>query len=109
MPCAHEGLVFALGYSNSTDSAEPDQPSTHSPLQVQHALRPLRVHVAHTGSLEPYVGGHPGPASAQGWKVTDPQALADIGLVPDHETLIEIPEEVLKFYVRRYQQEGEDC
>jgi hypothetical protein len=44
---------------------------------------------------------------AQGWKVTDPQALADIGPVPDHETLIEIPEEVLKFYARRYQQEGE--
>ncbi|MGH3883215.1 MAG: hypothetical protein ACRDRY_23930 [Pseudonocardiaceae bacterium] len=45
---------------------------------------------------------------AQGWKVTDPQALADIGQVPDHETLIEIPEEVLKFYARRYLgQEGE--
>jgi hypothetical protein len=28
--------------------------------------------------------------------------------VPDHETLIEIPEDVLKMYVRRYQeQEGE--
>jgi hypothetical protein len=40
---------------------------------------------------------------AQGWKVTDPQALADIGPVPDHETLIEIPEDVLKMYVRRYQ------
>ncbi len=46
---------------------------------------------------------------AQGWKVTDAQALADIGRVPDHETLIEIPEDVLKFYARRYleQQEGE--
>lgn len=43
---------------------------------------------------------------AQGWKVTDPQALADIGPVPDHETLIEIPEEVLKFYARRYLEEG---
>jgi hypothetical protein len=42
---------------------------------------------------------------AQGWKVTDPQALSDIGPVPDHETLIEIPEDVLKFYVRRYQEE----
>jgi hypothetical protein len=39
---------------------------------------------------------------AQGWKVTDPQALADIGAVPDHETLIEIPEDVLKMYARRY-------
>jgi len=46
---------------------------------------------------------------AQGWKVTDPQALADVGPVPDHETLIEIPEEVLKFYARRYQQgEGDN-
>lgn len=44
---------------------------------------------------------------AQGWKVTDPQVLADVGPVPDHETLIEIPEEVLKYYARRYQ-EGEN-
>lgn len=43
---------------------------------------------------------------AQGWKVTDPQVLADVGDVPDHEALIEIPEEVLKYYVRRYQEEG---
>lgn len=44
---------------------------------------------------------------AQGWKVTDPQVLADVGPMPDHETLIEIPEDVLKMYVRRYQeQEG---
>ena len=39
---------------------------------------------------------------AQGWKVTDPQVLADVGSVPDHETLIEIPEDVLKMYARRY-------
>lgn len=45
---------------------------------------------------------------AQGWKVTDPQALADVGPVPDHETLIEIPEDVLKMYALRYlEQEGE--
>ena len=44
---------------------------------------------------------------AQGWKVTDPQALADVGDVPDHETLIEIPEDVLKMYALRYlEQEG---
>lgn len=42
---------------------------------------------------------------AQGWKVTDPEALAKVGRVPDHETLIEIPEDVLKFYARRYQEE----
>ncbi|MFD9739671.1 hypothetical protein [Umezawaea sp. NPDC059074] len=44
---------------------------------------------------------------AQGWKVTDPQVLADVGPVPDHETLIEIPEEVLRFYARRYLEGGE--
>jgi len=44
---------------------------------------------------------------AQGWKVTDPDALADIGPVREHETLIEIPEDVLRMYVRRYQQQEE--
>lgn len=43
---------------------------------------------------------------AQGWKVTDPQALADVGPVPEHEALVEIPEDVLKMYARRYLQEG---
>lgn len=43
---------------------------------------------------------------AQGWKVTDLQALADIGPIPDHEALIEIPEEVLQFYARRYLEDG---
>jgi hypothetical protein len=43
---------------------------------------------------------------AQGWKVTDAHVLTDVGSVPDHETLIEIPEEVLKFYARRYEEEG---
>jgi hypothetical protein len=45
---------------------------------------------------------------AQGWRVTDPQAVADIGPVPDHETLIEIPEDVPKMYVRRYQEQEGD-
>jgi hypothetical protein len=45
---------------------------------------------------------------AQGWKVTDPQALADIGDVPGNETLVEIPEDVLRMYARRYlDEEGE--
>lgn len=39
---------------------------------------------------------------AQGWKVTDLQTLADVGEVPGHETLIEIPEDVLKMYTLRY-------
>jgi len=44
---------------------------------------------------------------AQGWKVTDAQALADVGPVPDHETLIEIPEDVLIMYARRYHEQEE--
>jgi hypothetical protein len=44
---------------------------------------------------------------AQGWKVTDPQVLADVGNIPDHEAIIEIPEDVLKFYVRKYQGEAD--
>jgi hypothetical protein len=42
---------------------------------------------------------------AQGWVVTDPQVLADIGPVPAGEALIEIPEEVLRFYPRNQQGE----
>jgi hypothetical protein len=44
---------------------------------------------------------------AQGWVVTDPQVLADVGPVPDGEAIIEIPEDVLKFYQRN--QQGEQC
>ena len=43
---------------------------------------------------------------ARGWVVTDPLALADVGPNPQGEKIIEIPEDVLKFYLRRYQ-EGE--
>jgi hypothetical protein len=43
---------------------------------------------------------------AKGWKVTDPQALADVGPVSDHEAITEIPEEVLKFCARSYLEEG---
>jgi hypothetical protein len=41
----------------------------------------------------------------QGWKVTDHEALADVGPVPGNETLIEVPEDVLKMYTRRERQE----
>jgi len=44
---------------------------------------------------------------AQGWRVTDPQVLADVGEVPAHETIIEIPEDVIKMWVRRYQDDQE--
>jgi len=41
---------------------------------------------------------------AQGWVVTDPQILADVGDVPPGEAVIEIPEDVLKFYLRNHQE-----
>jgi hypothetical protein len=44
---------------------------------------------------------------AQGWRVTDPEVLADVGPIPDHEAIIEIPEDVLKFYLSN--QPEEDC
>jgi hypothetical protein len=41
---------------------------------------------------------------AQGWVVTDPQALADIGPIPDGEAVVEVPEEVLRFYLKETQE-----
>jgi hypothetical protein len=35
---------------------------------------------------------------AQGWVVTDAEALADVGEVPAGEAIIEIPEDVLRLY-----------
>jgi hypothetical protein len=43
---------------------------------------------------------------AQGWVVTDPQVLADIGDVPDGEAVIEIPEDVLRFATFDEQEAG---
>lgn len=37
---------------------------------------------------------------AQGWVVTDAEALADVGPVPAGEAIIEIPEDVLRMYNR---------
>ncbi len=42
---------------------------------------------------------------AQGWIVTDPQALAEIGPIPKGETIIEIPEDVLNFYKRNHEED----
>ncbi|ANY07984.1 hypothetical protein [Pseudonocardia sp. HH130630-07] len=37
---------------------------------------------------------------AQGWAVTDPEVLADVGPVPEGEAIVEIPEDVLRLYTR---------
>ena len=35
----------------------------------------------------------------QGWKVTDRDALRDVGAIPDHEDVVEVPYEILEMYV----------
>lgn len=35
----------------------------------------------------------------QGWKVTDREALADAGEIPDHEDIVEVPFEILEMYL----------
>jgi len=35
---------------------------------------------------------------AQGWVVTDPDVLADVGPIPPGEAIVEVPEDVLRFY-----------
>jgi hypothetical protein len=35
---------------------------------------------------------------AQGWVVTDPQVLANVGPIPAGEAIVEIPADVLEFY-----------
>jgi hypothetical protein len=39
---------------------------------------------------------------AQGWVVTDAQALSDVGPVPSGEAIIEIPEDVLRLFSADY-------
>jgi hypothetical protein len=38
-----------------------------------------------------------GTLAVQGYVITDPQALADLGPIPDGETVVEIPRELLRF------------
>ncbi|MEU4363019.1 hypothetical protein [Promicromonospora sp. NPDC023987] len=35
----------------------------------------------------------------QGWKVTDGDALSDVGPVPGHEDVVEVPVEILEMYL----------
>ncbi|PUB20832.1 hypothetical protein C8K30_11543 [Promicromonospora sp. AC04] len=42
----------------------------------------------------------------QGWKVTDRDALADVGQVPGHEDIVEVPVEILEMYLAHKEQEA---
>lgn len=43
----------------------------------------------------------------QGWKVTDDKALDDIGTVPSHEGLVEVPVEILEMYLAHKEQQAQ--
>jgi len=34
----------------------------------------------------------------QGWKIVDPSVLSELGDVPDHETVVEIPKRMMQFF-----------
>lgn len=36
----------------------------------------------------------------QGWRITDPETLAEIGEIPDRETVIRFPGRMARFFVR---------
>ncbi|MGL5808702.1 MAG: hypothetical protein ACRCYQ_02015 [Nocardioides sp.] len=34
----------------------------------------------------------------QGWRVVDPATVAELGDIPDHETVVEIPKRIMQFF-----------
>jgi hypothetical protein len=42
----------------------------------------------------------------QGWRVTDREALADVGDIPGHEDIVEVPVDILEMYLAHKQQGG---
>jgi hypothetical protein len=42
----------------------------------------------------------------QGWKVTDRSALADVGDIPGHEDIVEVPVDILEMYLAHKEQEA---
>lgn len=43
----------------------------------------------------------------QGWKVTDDAALADVGQIPGHEDIVEVPVEILEMYLAHKEREAQ--
>ncbi|MFI2366624.1 hypothetical protein [Promicromonospora sp. NPDC019610] len=42
----------------------------------------------------------------QGWRVTDSEALAGVGEIPAHETIVEIPVEIIDMAIKHRQEQG---
>jgi hypothetical protein len=34
----------------------------------------------------------------QGWRIVDPSVLAEVGEIPSHETVLEIPKRMMQFF-----------
>ncbi|MER6524643.1 hypothetical protein [Streptomyces sp. NPDC001508] len=49
------------------------------------------------GSPTVYLDDETGHYILQGWKVTDPERLAQMN-IPDHETVIEFPRRMMQFF-----------
>lgn len=42
----------------------------------------------------------------QGWKVTDHDALSDVGEIPGHEDVVEVPVDILEMYLAHKEREA---
>jgi len=42
----------------------------------------------------------------QGWKVTDRDALTDVGDIPDHEDIVAVPVEILEMWLAHKEQQA---
>ncbi|GAB2474406.1 hypothetical protein GCM10027063_14260 [Promicromonospora xylanilytica] len=43
----------------------------------------------------------------QGWKVTDRAALTDVGEIPGHEDIVEVPVDILEMYLAHKEREAQ--
>jgi hypothetical protein len=92
-------------YATMTRNASPNF-SKGGPMRARFLGKDPKSHVDQSPTLFATDRADRTTYIAQGWVVTDPRALADVGPIPEGEAIIEIPEDVLKFYLSN-QPEGE--
>ena len=63
-------------------------------VRIRPARRPLtRSRLVYRDELGYYFD-----QAAQGWRITDPGTLAEIGTVPAHETVLRLPKRMMQFF-----------
>ncbi len=62
------------------------------------ALRFLGKDTASQGGQSPTVWDDGDSYVVQGWRITDAATLADIGEIPEHETVIRIPKRLMPVF-----------